>query len=67
LWRGLGGFRIWNSNYSIHSIDVIGYSAYQGKFFSVKAFNVDGSFRIGFIGRHHCWIFTWGPGLTVDA
>jgi len=67
-WRMIGLFRIWNSNYSIHSINVLGYSNYQGKFFSVKAFNVQGSFRIGFIGRHHCCMFAFGPGgVTVDT
>jgi hypothetical protein len=47
---------------------VLGYSDYQSKFFSVKAVNVDGSRRIGFIGQHHCCMFAFGHGgVTVDT
>ncbi|HUS98867.1 MAG TPA: hypothetical protein VMY59_00925 [Candidatus Thermoplasmatota archaeon] len=67
-WRQIGFFKIWNSNYSIHSINVLGYSDYQGKFISVKAYEVIGSYRIGFIGQHHCCIFAWSwRGVTVSG
>jgi hypothetical protein len=61
-------FEIWNSNYSIHSIDVLGFSPYYpDKIISVNAHCVFGSLRIGYIGRHHCCIFAFGPGgVTVD-
>ena len=61
-------FDIWNSNHSIHSINVLGYSDYQGKYFSLKAFRVFGSHRIGFIGQHHCCMFAFGFfGVTVET
>jgi hypothetical protein len=62
-------FDIWNSNYSIHSIDVLGFSPYYpDKIMSIKAYRVWGSFRIGYIGRHHCCIFAFGPGgVTVEG
>jgi len=66
--KWFGYFDIWNSNHSIHSINVLGYSDYQGKYFSLKAFRVFGSHRIGFIGQHHCCMFAFGFfGVTVET
>jgi hypothetical protein len=60
-------FNLWNPDFT-NTIDVLGYKAWEHKFYSVKAFNVQGSSRIGFIGRHHCCIFAWGySGVTVDT
>ncbi|MFA5103016.1 MAG: hypothetical protein WC525_07660 [Candidatus Thermoplasmatota archaeon] len=67
-WKHTSYFRLWNSDYWIKSIDVLGYTAWDHQFYSVKAFNVEGSLRIGFIGQHHCCIFAWGfSGVTVDT
>jgi len=67
-WKHTSYFNLWNSDYSIKSIDVLGYKAWEHKFYSVKAYSVQGSLRIGFIGRHHCCMFAWGfSGVTVDS
>jgi hypothetical protein len=66
-WKHVAYFRIWNSNFT-NTMDVLGYKAWEHKFYSVKAFSVVGSHRIGFIGRHHCCIFAWGfGGVTVQT
>jgi len=58
-------FKLWNPDFT-NTIDVLGYKAWEHNFYSVKAYWVQGSFRIGFIGRHHCNIFAWGfSGVTV--
>jgi hypothetical protein len=58
-------FNLWNPDFT-NTIDVLGYTAWEHKFYSVKAYEVIGSSRIGFIGRHHCYIFAWGySGVTV--
>ena len=67
-YKWFNHYRIWNPDYSKKTISVLGYSPYYSqKFIFVKAFNVEGCYRIGFIGRHHCMIFTFGVGLTVDT
>ena len=64
--KWFGYYNIWNSNYSIHSINVLGYSSYQDKYIPVKAYSVHGNNRIGFIGRHHCCIFSFFH-VTVEG
>ena len=67
-WKHTSYFKLWNSDYSIKSIDVLGYTAWDHQFYSVKAYSVQGSLRIGFIGQHHCCIFAYGfSGVTVDS
>ncbi len=64
--KWFGSFSIWNSDYSIHSINVLGYSSYQNQYIFVKACIVDGNSRIGFIGPHHCCIFSYFS-VTVES
>ena len=66
-WKDFTYFRFWNSDYSIKSIDVLGYKAWEHKWYPVKAFMVEGDFRIGYLGRHQCNIFAIGPALTVQT
>jgi hypothetical protein len=65
-WKWFDYFKIWTN--STNTINVLGYSNYQGKFIYVKAGYIVGGFRVGFIGRHHCCIFAgdWF-GVTVAS
>jgi hypothetical protein len=57
-------FKIWNPDFS-HTIYVLGYSGILHTFIPVKAYEVFGSWRIGFFGIHHCMIFAFGPGSVT--
>jgi hypothetical protein len=65
-WKHTSYFKIWTN--STNTMDVLGYKAWEHKFYSVKAGYVVGSLRIGYIGRHHCCIFAFGfSGVTVAS
>jgi hypothetical protein len=66
-WKHFTFFKLWNSNFT-NTINVLGYLDLERGFISVKAFEVVGSHRIGFIGQHHCCIFAWSwSGVTVST
>jgi len=66
-WKHTSYFKLWNSNFT-NTMDVLGYKAWEHKFYSVKAYEVLGTLRIGFIGQHLCCIFAYGfSGVTVSG
>ncbi len=67
-YKQFGYFQIWNPDYTKKTMYVLGYAPYlPEKLIFVKACHIQGSFRIGFIGNHHCLIFIYGPGIAVST
>ncbi len=66
--RWIADFTIWNPDHQKTTIYVLGYSDYKQTFIPVKAWHVMGGPHIGFIGRHHCCMFTFSfLGVTVEG
>ena len=61
-------FHIYNSDITNNTINVLGYQNDDHLWHRVMAHDVIGGPRIGFIGRHQCFIFAFGYlGLTVQG
>lgn len=61
-------FHIYNSDINNNTINVWGYKNWEHRWYRVMANDVEGGLRVGFIGRHQCFIFAFGYlGLTVQG